>query len=639
METASENPPRKRRGRKPRNYTEKELKERHKRQKLSQTLYRQRMIGISSAYEAWKALKEKGCWSHGELALHLLDVHTKFCTQPNCASSKTRRDHTLSSKVTEGGATSHPHKRSEKSSNENVPVSDPKAKILASFRPIRRKEELKASGVTSNVKGTENYTSLPKPVSNGNDSLKSESNAAAASVDATPQEDGNETLKEEEEQRNGEIDEGDEDGEGTQGEVARNERSDVDDILTFQENLGQDETEKKDESEGCENDPEWGAELGINIIFNENEDGDEDGYSSEEGGGPREKKQKQDQEVSDLPFQRFDLAEVAKAEGVSYTGINKNRIRKLYWTELERVYRCKLCLFEESDAYSTCRHLLQEHPEVVGDLEEYLKGRPASDSQTGSTLYDMVMEVPPLEDSFAENKESESSDGIGEKMGSDDIPEKASKSTDSGGRGTKDNPLDTSESIELLLRWVKFKVSCKFCQKVIKSRFFSHKGEKTLHRCGISKRIPALCDICGKVFAFTFFKTHWTEVHCAPEQTICPHCGKMMKVLSLTSHIIRCHTNKEDQYRCGICRKGFRTKKSRNTHEVIHQKEKPFKCTYCQRGFTQSTNMKYHMRQHTGEKPYQCNICSESFAHNVSLKNHLKSRHGIDPWKMDSAWD
>ncbi|KAJ8025823.1 hypothetical protein HOLleu_33484 [Holothuria leucospilota] len=603
------------------------LSARKRRKKASDKKYRLTKVALSGSFDAWKDLKEGGGWTHGELAAHLLHVHRRHCTAPNCKQFTDVKEPVVDAIV------------SGKNNGNKY------AKILP--KPVRNQNEMPKSGnddssVSEEMTETIHKHDHDEKECNPNDVSESDSDAASSSVHTVvaPQD---ETISKDQEKRHKQAQEAkgreeNEDVGTSQGEVELKEPTAVEDFLTHSENLEPDETDLNDEivsdNEGLENDSDSGAEPSLEVIF----DSDEDGYSSEEGEGLKEKRQRLDHQVTVLPFKRFDLAEVAKAEGVSDASISRNRIRKLCWTELERVYRCKLCLFEEPNTYSTCRHLLQEHPEVVGDLEEYLKGRPASDSQTGSTLYDMVMDVPPPNDSAVENnKESESCDGIGEEMGSVEISEGGSKSSGSVGRESKDNPLDSMESVELLARWVKLQLSCQFCQKGISCLLFTQSGKRIIHRCRLGKSVPSLCEICGKSFAR--FRQHWLSTHSEPELRICPYCGEMKTAYLLSSHIISCHTSKKDEYQCEVCKKGFRTKKRRDIHEIIHQKEKPFKCTYCQRGFTQATNMKYHMRQHTGEKPYQCNICSESFAHNVSLKNHLKSQHGIDPWKMDPAGD
>ncbi|KAJ8025825.1 Zinc finger protein Gfi-1 [Holothuria leucospilota] len=562
------------------------------------------LVALSYSFKAWEAVRKKFNWNNGELAAHLLEVHGQFCQQPRCVSSESCSD---------------------------------QSQVLS--------KRLK-------------QTAKKKSLHNGERIMLHISD---------------QTIKKEKKER---------DGHSVQFGTAQRE------VELKESTFGaSDETSIKVEDdsdhEGHGNDPDWIVEVGIEFICtdedgddgydedeeedDEEEDDDEDGCPSEEDKSMKDKKQKHGHQVTDgsfnrfvrgkctklseslkgkmrrqnhvvteVPFRRFDMEEVARAEGFSDTSMNKTRIRKLYWTELERVYRCRICSAEDSNVYSTCRHLLQEHPEVVGDLEEYLKGRPALDLEPDSTLYDKVMDVPPPNDSVAENsKESESCDGIGEEMGSVEISEEGSQSSDSVGRETKYNPLDSMESVEFLERWVKLQLSCQFCQKVISCVLFTQSGKRIIHRCRSGKIVPSLCEICGK--SFIRFKQHWLSKHTKSEEKVCPHCNK--RTHRLNAHIARCHPSTKNQYQCGICRKKFHLRRSLDKHAVIHQKEKPFKCTYCQRGFSQSSNMKYHMRQHTGEKPYQCNKCPESFAHNVSLKNHLKSKHGIDPWKMDPAGD
>ncbi|KAJ8025816.1 hypothetical protein HOLleu_33474 [Holothuria leucospilota] len=289
------------------------LSARKRRRKATIRKYKQTQVALSESYKAWKDLKDSSDWTHGELAAHLLDVHRRHCTQTNCKPFTDIKEPVVNASV----------------SGENN--GKKYAKILP--KPAGNQNDMSKSGndassVTENMTETVDKHDHDEKECNPNDVSEAESDAASSSVhtvvgceDETISKDHAQPHEQAQEAKGREEDE---DLGKSQGEVELKEPTAVEDFLTLGENLEPDEMDLNDEivsdNEELENDVDVGAEPSIEVIF----DSDEDGYSSEEGEGLKEKRQRLDDEVTDLPFKRFDLAEVAKAEGVSDVGISRN---------------------------------------------------------------------------------------------------------------------------------------------------------------------------------------------------------------------------------------------------------------------------------------------------------------------------
>eukprot|EP01083_Nonionella_stella_P093360 261617_1 len=61
------------------------------------------------------------------------------------------------------------------------------------------------------------------------------------------------------------------------------------------------------------------------------------------------------------------------------------------------------------------------------------------------------------------------------------------------------------------------------------------------------------------------------------------------------------------------------------SHPVHHQSqrdERKFKCTLCEKCFKSRRSVKQHLRSHNDERPCQCNLCGKSFKSHWNLKEH-----------------
>lgn len=56
-------------------------------------------------------------------------------------------------------------------------------------------------------------------------------------------------------------------------------------------------------------------------------------------------------------------------------------------------------------------------------------------------------------------------------------------------------------------------------------------------------------------------------------------------------------------FKCQMCGKQLKNKRSFNNHMLRHKNELPYKCQYCSRSSTSESALRVHERTHTGDTP------------------------------------
>ncbi|MCL4115317.1 UNVERIFIED_CONTAM: hypothetical protein GTU68_018351 [Idotea baltica] len=146
-----------------------------------------------------------------------------------------------------------------------------------------------------------------------------------------------------------------------------------------------------------------------------------------------------------------------------------------------------------------------------------------------------------------------------------------------------------------------------------------------------------ICDECGKSFSYRSTYTTHLKVHSKGtlEKFCCSLCTKIYNSKNvLDQHIKRVH-NKQCNYLCTVCSKGFYNKSDYSYHMRIHRKELPFVCFACGKGFAHLSHIHRHEKIHTGERPHKCPYCPKSFIQSVTLRIHLKKHEDVRPKDQD----
>jgi uncharacterized C2H2 Zn-finger protein len=73
-------------------------------------------------------------------------------------------------------------------------------------------------------------------------------------------------------------------------------------------------------------------------------------------------------------------------------------------------------------------------------------------------------------------------------------------------------------------------------------------------------------------------------------------------------------------FKCRVCGKAFKHRRSLNRHVKLHSGEKNFKCPYCATAFARSDHLKAHIHTHNNSKPYRCSVCQCGYSTQAALK-------------------
>ena len=146
---------------------------------------------------------------------------------------------------------------------------------------------------------------------------------------------------------------------------------------------------------------------------------------------------------------------------------------------------------------------------------------------------------------------------------------------------------------------------------------------------------------------------------------MCQECGKSVK--EIRKHIEHMHTRNTNDFVCGKCGKGFKTKpKLRDHTSTVHEAptipcpfcdkllatkhrlqkhvknyhveadQKLYQCNECNSGFSTNSKDKYegHMNDHKKIRPYKCDICEKSYHNRLDLYCHKRNTHPPNVLKM-----
>ncbi len=97
-------------------------------------------------------------------------------------------------------------------------------------------------------------------------------------------------------------------------------------------------------------------------------------------------------------------------------------------------------------------------------------------------------------------------------------------------------------------------------------------------------------------------------------------------------------SDSEENRKCHVCFKVFKSKSVMNRHvESIHNKTK-FVCQFCGKEYSQNGHLLYHIKmQHNTHKDYICIICCKHFAYKYQFKKHMKCSHQITDAQLQTS--
>ncbi|NXF50520.1 ZBT40 protein, partial [Oceanites oceanicus] len=182
-------------------------------------------------------------------------------------------------------------------------------------------------------------------------------------------------------------------------------------------------------------------------------------------------------------------------------------------------------------------------------------------------------------------------------------------------------------------------IQCKECNEVKSTKKELEKHQLEVH--GVvgtakkkKKRLPVVCDICGREFAHASgMQYHKLTEHFDEKPFSCEECGAKFAANSTLKNHLRLHTG-DRPFMCKHCLMTFMQASALAYHtKKKHAEGKMYACQYCDAVFAQSIELSRHVRTHTGDKPYVCRECGKGFRQANGLSIHLRTFHNIeDPY-------
>lgn len=170
-----------------------------------------------------------------------------------------------------------------------------------------------------------------------------------------------------------------------------------------------------------------------------------------------------------------------------------------------------------------------------------------------------------------------------------------------------------------------------------------HLKETTLcPQCGKSMKVSSLnihiqlvhekglsgffvCDLCGNNYSTKISLTnHIKYAHTKRAPIKCRHCPELFASVGARGyHEVRIHT-KDYKHICSICGLKCFSRQNLRDHTSVHTGEKNFQCSICDRKFKRRTVLRNHLITHTDERPCVCAVCGSGFKTPKYLKSHMK---------------
>ena len=140
------------------------------------------------------------------------------------------------------------------------------------------------------------------------------------------------------------------------------------------------------------------------------------------------------------------------------------------------------------------------------------------------------------------------------------------------------------------------------------------------------------CEVCGLKTKFKSDLTKHLKTHLRPDERVpakCDICGKVCRdKITLKRHIDYAHRTEDKQCPCILCGKMFKRETLLNKHITsVHLGHKPISCEICGGKFSSKYNKATHMVTHNADRQNCCPLCPYKGKKEFDLRAHIGYSH------------
>ncbi|XP_063543609.1 zinc finger protein 208-like isoform X1 [Cydia strobilella] len=169
---------------------------------------------------------------------------------------------------------------------------------------------------------------------------------------------------------------------------------------------------------------------------------------------------------------------------------------------------------------------------------------------------------------------------------------------------------------------------CHYCGKKFLSDHRLHAHVK------MHKENDLKCKVCEKQFRSSSARAyHVRKIHSKTAYK-CPECDEVfLQYQKRMQHLVEAHNLKKPEYKCDICHKNYASSGGLSAHvQYAHLKNREYPCQICGKNFGYKWTLKKHLVVHSGAKNFECKFCSKRFAEPYTLKVHLRIHLNEKPY-------
>ena len=175
-------------------------------------------------------------------------------------------------------------------------------------------------------------------------------------------------------------------------------------------------------------------------------------------------------------------------------------------------------------------------------------------------------------------------------------------------------------------------LQCSVCFQTFKARKLLREHVTQIH----GNRVHH-CEFCDKWFADRLQYNNHVNIHLNIRPFKCSTCSRTFTSQKNFHRHFKTHTGEpERKYACAQCPKCFKTGRSLENHNRMHNNDRACKCPDCPKTYKYDAQLRIHRRLHTGQRFY-CEVCKKPFIDKADLKKHVVIHSDARPFRCDTC--